>query len=91
MFLVKLLEVSNNLYNKYNHYRKSIIPGSWRIANSAIFRLFIYKQWKARLLNGLVVRWTPDGAIRVRALAGALSCVLGQDTLLSNYWWVWEG
>ena len=28
-------------------------------------------------------RWTPDRAVRVRALAGALQCVLGQDTLFS--------
>ena len=31
-----------------------------------------------------LVRWTPDGAAWVRALARALSCVLGQDTLLSQ-------
>ena len=31
----------------------------------------------------MVVRWTPDRAVRVRALAGARRCVLGQDTLLS--------
>ena len=39
------------------------------------------------LLGGAVaewlVRWTPDRTVRVRALAGALRCVLGQDTLLS--------
>ena len=29
-----------------------------------------------------LVRWTPDRTVRVRALAGALRCVLGQDTLL---------
>ena len=31
----------------------------------------------------LLVRWTPDRAIRVRASAQALRWVLGQDTLLS--------
>ena len=30
-----------------------------------------------------LVRWTPDRAVRVRALAGALCCVLGQDTSFS--------
>ena len=30
-----------------------------------------------------LVRWTPDRTIRVKALAGALCCVLMQDTLLS--------
>ena len=30
-------------------------------------------------------RWTPDQEVRVRALAGSLCCVLGQDTLLSQY------
>ena len=29
-----------------------------------------------------LVRWTPDRTFRVRALARALCCVLGQDTLL---------
>ena len=29
-----------------------------------------------------LVRWTPDRAVRVRALAGALRCFLRQDTLL---------
>ena len=29
-----------------------------------------------------LARWTPDRAVRVRALAGALRCVLGQVTLL---------
>ena len=29
-----------------------------------------------------LVRWTPDREVRVRILAGALRCVLGQDTLL---------
>ena len=32
-----------------------------------------------------LVCWTPDRAIRVRALAGALVCVLGQDTLHSQF------
>ena len=32
--------------------------------------------WEAQWL----VPWTPDRAVRVRALAGALRCVLGQDT-----------
>ena len=27
-----------------------------------------------------LARWTPDRAFRVRALAGVLRCVLGQDT-----------
>ena len=40
-----------------------------------------------KLMGGAVakwlVHWTPDRAVRVRALAGALCCVLGQDTLLS--------
>ena len=30
-----------------------------------------------------LVGWTPDRAVRVRALAGALRCVLGQGNLLS--------
>ena len=30
-----------------------------------------------------LVGWTPDQAVRVRAPAGALRCVLRQDTLLS--------
>ena len=29
-----------------------------------------------------LVRWTPDRTVRILALAGALRCVLGQDTLL---------
>ena len=29
-------------------------------------------------------RWTPDRKVRVRALAGSLCCVLGQNTLLSR-------
>ena len=28
--------------------------------------------------------WTPDREVLVRALAGSLCCVLGQDTLLSQ-------
>ena len=32
----------------------------------------------------LLVRLTPERAVRVRALAGTLCCVLGQDTLLSQ-------
>ena len=31
-----------------------------------------------------LTRWTPDREVRVRALAGSLCCVLGQDTLLSQ-------
>ena len=31
-----------------------------------------------------LVRWTPNQTVRVRALAGALRCVLGEDTLLSQ-------
>ena len=30
-----------------------------------------------------LVHWTPDRAVWVRALARALRCVLGQDSLLS--------
>ena len=30
------------------------------------------------------MRWTPDREVPVRALAGSLCCVLGQDTLLSK-------
>ena len=30
------------------------------------------------------MRWTPDRKVRVRALAGSLCCVLGQDILLSQ-------
>ena len=30
----------------------------------------------------MFVRWTPDRAVRVRALAAALRCILGQDTTL---------
>ena len=33
----------------------------------------------------MVSAWTPDREVRVRALAGSLCCVLGQDTLLSQY------
>ena len=34
-------------------------------------------------MGGLpVVYWTPDRAVQVQALAAALHCVLGQDTLL---------
>ena len=32
----------------------------------------------------MVNAWTPDREVRVQALAGALCCVLGQDTLLSQ-------
>ena len=31
-----------------------------------------------------LVRWTPDRAVRVRALAGALHCVLGKCTVYSH-------
>ena len=31
-----------------------------------------------------LARWTPDREVRVRALAGSLCCVLGQNTLLSQ-------
>ena len=55
--MVKLLEVSNNVYNKYNHYQESLIPGSlqlwlwvlcFEIRELAIFRLLIYKQWQVQ-------------------------------------------
>ena len=32
----------------------------------------------------MLARWTSDREVRVQALAGALCCVLGQDTLLSQ-------
>ncbi len=33
----------------------------------------------------MVSTWTPDRAVQVGALAGALCCVLGQDTSLLNF------
>ena len=42
------------------------------------------KESGAYIVGGAVakclVHWTPDRVVRVRALAGALRCALGQDT-----------
>ena len=43
-----------------------------------------YEEIKGGAVASRLARSTPERALRVRALAGTLCCVLGQDTLLSR-------
>ena len=53
--------------------------------NFLIAYLYItYQQGVGGTVASWLVRLSPDRAVRVRALAGNICCVLGQDTLLSQ-------
>ena len=59
----------------------------FRIIIKVTVKIHVKYMYSLYFVGGAValwlVRWTPDRAVQVRALAGALHCVLGQDTLLS--------
>ena len=51
------------------------------LASLGLTSIYIIRKWK--VMASWLVHWTPDRAVRVLALARALSPVLEQDTLLS--------
>ena len=82
MFIMTLPLVETSLVCSYTYPCSFLLEFT---PYSSVLRLFEIKLlwWYVRDVD-VLVRWTPDREVRIRALAGSLCCVLVQDTLLSQ-------